>query len=554
MVFAGSVDDGKSTLIGRLLHDAGGVYDDQLRSAHNSDGLQLAFITDGLRAEREQGITIDVAYRYFSTVRRKFIIADTPGHVEFTRNMVTGSSLAQAAVILIDGTLNLPLPQTVRHAEIAKLLGIKHILFAINKMDLLEMRQEAFAGIQQKCAALAGSLAGCAITYLPISALHGDNVVSRGDRLAWFDGPTLLEYLETVEVASEQADAPFRFPVQMVIPAESGRVYVGRIASGLIAVGDEVMALPSRRRVRIAALPSYDGDLARASAPASIAIAFDADCAVQRGDMVVSVHAPPDVACHIRADVVWLSDEPLVAGRRFLLKHTTNEVCATVLVMESETRCVIETNHPIFCDTYDANRGTGSFIMIDLKTSQTLGAGMIREALPDPVQQGQVIWLTGLSSAGKSTLGRALYERLWTRGWCVELLDGDEIRRELWPDLGFSKHDRDENVRRLGYLAAMLARSGVNAIVAAISPYRAARDSARRQTGKFIEVYVNAPLETCEQRDLKGLYRKARAGEIHGVTGVDDPYEPPETPEVECHTGEETVAESLARILHALDL
>ena len=497
VVFAGSVDDGKSTLIGRLLHDSGGVYEDQLRGAHNRDGLQLAFVTDGLQAEREQGITIDVAYRYFSTSRRKFIIVDAPGHQEFTRNMVTRSSMAQAAVILIDPALNVPLLQTVRHAAIARLLGIKHIVFAINKMDLLDMRQDAFEEIRQKCR-------GLAVDFLPVSALLGDNVVRRSERLAWFQGPTLLEYLETVKVEAECESAPFRFPVAQAVrpvsvsPADTGlkacATYLGQIASGSVAVGDEVMVLPSRRRARVQALPAY-------------AITLDAGEGIGRGDMLVDPNQPPAAVRKIRADVVWLGDTPLTAGRRVIVKHTTQEVCAEVTRGELATNdigsVIIETQRPLFCDTYNVNRRTGGFIMIDPTTSQTLAAGMIRESFENAAP-GTVIWLTGLSSAGKTTLGHALHERLWARGLRVELLDGDEIRRELWPDLGFSKQDRDENVRRLGFLAAMLAASGVIVLVAAISPYREARQEARKRVGKFIEVYVNASLETCQQRDVKG--------------------------------------------------
>jgi bifunctional enzyme CysN/CysC len=450
----------------------------------------------------------------------------------------------------------------MRHARLAWLLGIRRIVFAINKMDLLDMRQEAFETIRRQCLQMAHALTGCQTDFLPLSALFGDNVVSASARLAWFRGPTLLEYLETIPIDPGPARAPFRYPIQAVIDG----AYAGQIASGSVAPGDEVMLLPGRDRARVVSLPAYGGDLARAGAPMSIAIRLDGKHNIGRGDMLVDPNDPPQTAWTIRATLVWFGYGSLTSGRRFLLKHTTQQIRAEVKEIHSPGQLAaglgpndigavtIETERPLFCDTYEVNRRTGSFIMIDSESSQTLGVGLIRGATETTTQnRGCAIWLTGLSSAGKTTLSRALCQRLSARGLRVEMLDGDEIRRELWPDLGFSKRDRDENIHRLGFLAGMLARNGVVAIVAAISPYRAARQEARRQVASFVEVYVNAPLETCQQRDVKGLYRKVRDGEIRGVTGVDDPYEAPEAPEVECRTDRETVAESLEKIMQYIE-
>jgi bifunctional enzyme CysN/CysC len=578
---AGSVDDGKSSLIGRLLYDSGGIYEDQMKAidhASRNGSLELAFVTDGLRAEREQGITIDVAYRYFSTKRRKFIIADTPGHEQYTRNMATGASTAQVALVLMDARKGV-LPQTVRHTFIAWLLGIKTVVVAVNKMDLVGLREEVFESIQRQFEPLQTHMTGVDFYFVPVVATDGDNVVQRSSRMDWFNGPAVLEYLETVPVAESANGRPFRMPVQHVIRAEDYRGYAGQIVSGSVAVGDELEVFPSRRKVRVARIPSFQGDLTEAFAPMSVSLCFDDHIDVSRGDVLAETARPPQPARSFRARVVWMSETPLVANRPYLLKHMSQIVCGEVtrihsrldLTNLSEEPAVslglndigivtLQTHRSLFCDPYQVNRRTGSFIFVDPTTNLTVGAGMIEEVQEDrasrartAVPDGVTVWLTGLSSAGKSTLSRAVYERLWARGHRVELLDGDEVRQHLSRGLGFSREDRNENIKRIGFVAEMLARHGVTAIVSAISPYREGRNEVRARITNFLEVYVNAPLRTCEERDVKGLYRKARSGEIPGFTGIDDPYEPPLSPEVECRTDLETIAESAEKIVDAVE-
>src|ERR1039457_2868475 len=580
---AGSVDDGKSTLIGRLLHDSNAVYEDQLESVRNASGIgfDLASITDGLKAEREQSITIDVAYRYFSTPRRRFIITDTPGHEQYTRNMATGASTADLAVILLDARKGV-VTQTRRHAYVLWLLGIRRMVVAINKMDLVGFKQEVFEAIQRDFRSLARVLNGCQIDFIPVSALDGDNVVRRSSRMPWFESLSLLEYLETLPTETQTGSPAFRFPVQYVIHSDDNfRAYAGQIVSGSVRPGDAIMALPSGRRAVFKSIPTFDGNLPNAFAPLSVSICLDRDLDISRGDMLVPPANPPTVTRTFRAALIWMSDTPLTVGRPYLVKHTTQQLYSEVTAVTSKLdlttleqrpagglslndigTVTLETYKPIFCDEYDRNRRTGSFILIDPMTNLTIAAGMIR-GVADQVdktvdrsnngQRGLTIWFTGLSSAGKTTVSRAVYERLWARGYQVELLDGDEVRRHLCKDLGFSRQDRDENIRRIAFVSELLTRNGVIVLVSAISPYRAARDEARQRIGSFVEVFVNAPLAVCEQRDTKGLYRKARAGEIAGFTGIDDPYEPPAAPEVRCDTGEETVAESVAKVIRYLD-
>ncbi len=578
----GSVDDGKSTLIGRLLHDTKTLYEDQLESVRKvsrADGIELAFITDGLRAEREQGITIDVAYRYFATERRRFILADGPGHEQYTRNMATGASTAQLALILVDARKGV-LPQTRRHAAIASLLGLRRVLLAVNKMDLVGFREEVYRASADAFGSVAKQL-GLTADCMPVCALAGDNVVDRSPRLAWYTGPPLLEYLETVTVDSNRS-APFRMPVQYVI-RDGGdfRSYAGQIASGSIRPGDEVLILPSRKTARVVAIPSRSSDFESAEASRSTSLILGDHVDVSRGDMLADPANAPVAARRIRAHVVWMSEKPLAVQSVYLVKHTTQTVCAEIVRLESifdietfEERSAeilklneigsveLETHRPVFCDPYGEIRATGSFILIDPATNATVAAGMVREAFESggraaaaPVmgRKGLTLWFTGLSSAGKSTLAETVYQRLWAMGIKVESLDGDVVRRNLCRDLGFTKQDRDENIRRIGFVADLLTRNGVVVLVSAISPYRAVRDEVRRTIGDFVEIYVNAPLEVCERRDVKGLYRKARAGQLTGFTGVDDPYEPPEHPEIECRTDRETIAESVDKVLRYVE-
>ena len=572
---AGSVDDGKSTLIGRLLHDTRGVYEDQLESVRkasrdtNAEGFDLALITDGLRAEREQAITIDVAYRYFQTPRRKFIIADTPGHEQYTRNMATGASTASLAVILLDARHGV-LPQSRRHAYIAALLGIRKLAVAVNKMDLVDFRRDVFERIRDEFGAVAAKLGIAEPFFVPVSARDGDNVARRGAHTPWYVGPSLLEYLETVEVETAGSAGPLRFPVQLAIrPHLDFRGYAGQVVSGRLRVGDRVLALPSGLETRVAALQGLE------LCP-TVCLADQID--ISRGDMLVDPAAPPSVGREFSATLIWMAAEPLRPESAYLLKHTTRQVCANVrsvrhvvdirtldpgpaaeLKLNDIAEVEIETHHPIFFDPYRKNRATGSFILIDMISNRTVAAGMILEQLvraPRPIAQphrGLTVWFTGLSASGKTTLCRAVHERLAARGCRLELLDGDTVRKHLSKGLGFSREDRNENIRRIGFVAGLLTRNGVIALAAAISPYRAVRDEVRAFIGDFVEVYVNAPLEVCESRDPKGLYRQARAGQLPAFTGIDDPYEPPLKPEVECRTDREPLEECIAKVLGAID-
>jgi bifunctional enzyme CysN/CysC len=583
---AGSVDDGKSTLIGRLLHDTRGVYEDQLESVRkasrdsNAEGFDLALITDGLRAEREQAITIDVAYRYFQTPRRKFIIADTPGHEQYTRNMATGASTASLAVILLDARHGV-LPQSRRHAYIAALLGIRKLAVAVNKMDLVDFRQDVFERIRDDFGAVAAKLGVEKPFFVPVSARDGDNVATRGARTPWYAGPSLLEYLEAVDVEPAGSAGPLRFPVQLAIrPHLDFRGYAGQIVSGRLRVGDPVLALPSGLETRVASLEGQE-------ACPTVCLADQID--ISRGDMLVDPSAPPAVGREFAATLIWMAAEPLRPESAYLLKHTTRQVCANVrsvrhvvdiqtldpgpaaeLRLNDIAEVEIETHHPIFFDPYRKNRATGSFILIDMISNRTVAGGMILGQLgrafdrvgwqaepPAPPKglphRGLTVWFTGLSASGKTTLCRAVYERLAARGCRLELLDGDTVRKHLSKGLGFSREDRNENIRRIGFVAGLLTRNGVIALAAAISPYRAVRDEVRDSIGDFVEVYVNAPLEVCESRDPKGLYRQARAGQLPAFTGIDDPYEPPLKPEVECRTDRESLEECIAKVLAAID-
>jgi len=588
---AGSVDDGKSTLIGRLLYDTRSVYEDQIESAHKASrhGLELAFLTDGLRAEREQGITIDVAYRFFSTARRRFILADTPGHEQYTRNMVTAASTADVAVVLVDARKGV-LPQTKRHACIAWLFGIQYLVVAVNKMDIVEYSREIFDRIRADFLTFSAKLVGCQVEFIPVSALEGENVVCRSRRMPWFEGCSLLEYLESAPTAEFAAQLcppghnsglpAFRLPVQYVIREGEFRGYAGRIASGSVRRGDELQIQPSGQTTRVSSISTYDGNLERASAPMSVALTLQDQLDIGRGSMLADPANPPLAAQRLTATLVWMSESPLDPQRPYLMKLATQHMCAAVtgvlsrldihtleevpaasLALNEIGIVELETHRPLFCDLYDRNHATGGFILIDPIDNQTMAAGMIR-SVADPrglrlqttggSRNGLTVWFTGLSSSGKTTLSGAIYERLWAMGYKLELLDGDVVRRNLSRELGFSREDRDENIRRIGFVAELLTRNGVIVLVSAISPYRAMRDEIRARIGNFVEVYVNAPLAVCEQRDVKGLYRRARGGKLSSLTGIDDPYEPPARPEVECQTDRENLAESTDKVLKAI--
>ena len=586
---AGSVDDGKSTLIGRLLYESDGVYVDQLDSvrkytAGKNRPIDLSLLTDGLKAEREQGITIDVAYRYFSTAKRKFIIADTPGHEQYTRNMVTGASTADLALLVLDARKGL-LDQTRRHAYIIWLLGIRRIVLAINKMDLVGFDERVFLEIQDAFARSTSFMHGLEKYYVPLSALLGDNVAQRSRNMHWYHGPSLLELLESMPDEEGFHFEDFRFPVQNVIRSNPDfRGYAGQIASGAVEPGQEVIAFPSGRQTAVEKIICYERELEIAVAPQSVLLTLKDYIDLGRGDMLVSPLKPPVASTRFVAELIWMSEQMLKKDAPYLLKHTTRVLCCRVThlfhkldvssfaVNEAEELSIndigkveMETHDPMLFDSYSMNRAMGNFIIIDPATNATAAAGMVLEKAAstswdqpgtgsnrsDPAA-GLIVWFTGLSGAGKTTLCNTVCAELLAKGLKVEVLDGDLVRKNLNSDLGFSRKDRNENIYRIGFVAQLLARHGIIVLVAAISPYRSVREELRKSTSNFMEVYVNAPLELCEQRDPKGLYKRARAGEITGFTGIDDPYEPPVMPEVECNTDRERVKASSRKVVSAI--
>lgn len=614
---AGSVDDGKSTLIGRLLYDTKSIFEDQLEaveeaSRRRGEGyVNLALLTDGLRAEREQNITIDVAYRYFATPRRKFIIADTPGHIQYTRNMVTGASTAELAIILIDAR-NGVLTQSKRHGFISSLLGIPHILVAVNKMDLVDWSEEVYEEIAAEYTAFAEKLGVDDLTFIPISALLGDNVVEKSENMPWYGGSTLLHHLEHVNVGAHRNPVDFRFPVQYVLrPDQDYRGYAGRVASGAIRPGEEIMVLPSKQRSRIRSVDSFEGPLEEAGAGDSVALTIEDELDISRGDMIVRPLNLPTVGTELDATLCWMSEEPMKPGTQYWVRQTTREVqgfiSRLVYRIDVDTlhrekgvdhfelndigRIHLATAQPLFFDRYQLNRETGSFILIDPHTNTTVAAGMIRGAVrteedipeevasadarersvsPDVVWEGwniplpqrearaghkaAVLWFTGLPASGKSTIARAVERRLFARGCQTMLLDGDQVRHGLNGDLGFTPEDREENIRRVGEVGALFFRAGHIVICTFVSPFKADRDRARSLVpeGRFVEVFVDTPLEECERRDPKGLYARARAGEIAHMTGISSPYEAPENPEIRVETVGREVDEMVDGIVEAL--
>jgi bifunctional enzyme CysN/CysC len=587
---AGSVDDGKSTLIGRLLYESNGIYDDQLSSVKKASAaknleLDLSLLTDGLRAEREQGITIDVAYRYFSTPRRKFIIADAPGHEQYTRNMATGASTAELAIILVDARKGV-LRQTRRHTLIAWLMGIRQMIVAVNKMDLINFDRSVFESIREQFREFSNSLEGVAFHFVPLSALQGYNVIRPSEKMPWYGGETLLAMLETLP-AAPAADGGFRFAVQSVVrPNQDFRGYAGRVGSGAIRPGQEVMALPSGQRTTVKEILLHTRQLAEAIPSQSVVLCTAEHIDLGRGDMLADADRAPTISSRIAAHLIWLSHNPLRRDTRYLVKHMTKVLCGkvsslrhkidvnTLGKLEADSlqfneigEVQLDLHNPIFCDPYAKNRSTGSFIVIDPFNNDTVAAGMILEAIPDKPaqasngsyvgsevsrQRGLTVWFTGLSGAGKTTICRSVATELLAHGLQVEVIDGDVIRNYLCKDLGFSKHDRDENIRRIAFVAQLLTRNGAIVLVSAISPYRAAREAARNAIGEFLEVYVDTPLSVCEVRDPKELYKKARAGKITGFTGIDDPYEPPLAPEIVCNTDQESTRESSSKVVGAV--
>jgi bifunctional enzyme CysN/CysC len=586
---AGSVDDGKSTLIGRLLYDAKGIFEDQLeairRTSEQRGGTEtdLALLTDGLRAEREQGITIDVAYRYFATPKRKFIIADTPGHTEYTRNMVTGASNAHVALILIDARKGV-IEQTRRHAFLSSMLGVPHMVVCINKMDLIDWDQERYERIKSDFMEFAARLNVHDITFIPISALRGDNVVQRSEHMWWYDGSPLLNHLESVYIGSDENFIDPRFPVQYVIRSQTPenpdfRGYAGTVASGVLRPGDDVLVMPTGTTSRIATIETADGEVAEAFPPMAVVITLEDDIAVSRGDILCRPNNRPTVSHDIEATVCWMDERSSLAeGRPYLLKHSTRTVRATAqtlhyrldvnglhrdeaaasLGLNEVGRLTFRCTEPLLVDDYTTNRSTGSFIIIDPITNATVGAGVIRviataHASPNVVRHeagrlsrlerfaalgtsGGTLLFTGLSGAGKSTLAAGVEEAFVRSGRPAFLLDGDNLRHGLNADLGFSDRDRTENVRRAGEVAAMFAEAGALALIALICPFAEDRQLIRtlhEQAGiAFAEIFVDTSIEECERRDSKGLYARARAGQLPGFTGIDSAYEVPQNPEL----------------------
>jgi bifunctional enzyme CysN/CysC len=601
----GSVDDGKSTLIGRLLYDAELILRDQLESLEREsrrfgttgDDIDLALLLDGLEDERQQGITIDVAYRFFATARRSFIVADTPGHEQYTRNMVTGASTAQLAVLLVDARKGV-LPQTRRHSLICSLLGIRHVVLAVNKLDLLGFDRAVFDRIAEEYRRLAAELGFASLTVIPISARYGDNVTEHSARTPWYKGPSLLDHLETIAIAENAGDQPFRFPVQWVNrPNPDFRGFSGIITAGSVKPGDPVLVMGSGRQSRIKEIATFDGPLDRASAGDAVTLTVTDEIDVSRGDLLVHPQARAEFADQFAAHVVWMKEERLVPGRSYWLKLGTRTVPATITALKHRIDvdsgahiaartlaaneigfCNVATSVPIAFDSYETSRDTGGFILIDRSTQETAAAGMIAFALrrasnihwQDSAvspqrraeiksQQGAVLWFTGLSGAGKSTIANWLEQKLLEIGCHTMLLDGDNVRHGLNRDLGFTDVDRVENIRRVGEVARLMGEAGLIVICAFISPFRADRQMAREIAAPhpFIEVFVDTPLEECIRRDPKGLYAKARAGGIPNFTGIDSPYEPPQNPEIRVATvGREPdlIADALIEDLRRLDI
>ena len=584
-ITCGSVDDGKSTLIGRLLYESKMLFEDQLAAVEadskkfGTQGAEIDFalLVDGLAAEREQGITIDVAYRFFSTDKRKFIVADTPGHEQYTRNMVTGASTADVAILMVDSRRGI-LTQTRRHSYLVKLLGIRHVLVAINKMDLVDYSEKTFNDIVDAYRDFAAQIGLDNPTFIPLSAFKGDNITDPSAAMPWYHGTTLMGYLETVEIDDERMQrAPFRLPVQWVNrPNLDFRGFAGTIAGGVIRPGDRIRVQPSGRESTVARIVAHGGDLEQAVSGQSITLTLADEIDISRGDVISTVEAPAETADQFETTLVWMHDEPLLPGRPYLLKIGTKTVTATITDIKYQVNvntlehmaaktlelnaigvCNLSLDRPIAFDAYQDNRDTGGFILIDRLSNNTVGAGLLHFALRrahnihlqhmdvDKAarasikhQRGCVLWFTGLSGAGKSAIANLVEQKLHAQGHHTYLLDGDNVRHGLNKDLGFTDADRVENIRRVAEVARLMVDAGLIVLTAFISPFRAERGMARSlvQEGEFVEVFVDTPLEVAEQRDVKGLYKKARRGELKNFTGIDSPYEAPEEPEVRLDT------------------
>jgi bifunctional enzyme CysN/CysC len=584
-ITCGSVDDGKSTLIGRLLYESKMLFEDQLAAVEadsrkwgtQGGDIDFALLVDGLAAEREQGITIDVAYRFFSTDRRKFIVADTPGHEQYTRNMITGASTADVAVILVDARKGV-LTQTRRHSYLVSLIGIRTVVLAINKMDLVDFSPDVFGRIDADYRAFAAQIGLTDITSIPLSGLRGDNIVEPSARTPWYHGPTLMAFLESCEIDETRLQSgPLRLPVQWVNrPDLDFRGFCGLIAGGTVRPGDRVRVQPSGRESRVARIVAYGGDWPQAVAGQSVTLTLEDEIDISRGDVISAADAPAEVADQFECTLVWMADEPMLPGRQYLLKLGTRTVTATItepkykvnvntlehlaaktLELNEIGVCNIALDRPVAFDAYRDNRDTGGFILIDRLSSHTVGAGMLHFALrrahnihlqaldiDKAARAGlmghkpAVLWFTGLSGAGKSTIANRVEKKLYALGHHSYLLDGDNVRHGLNKDLGFTDADRVENIRRVAEVARLMVDAGLIVLTAFISPFRSERALARGllDEGEFIEIHVDTPLDVAEARDVKGLYRKARRGELKNFTGIDSPYEPPLDPEIHLDT------------------
>jgi bifunctional enzyme CysN/CysC len=602
LITCGSVDDGKSTLIGRLLYDSKRLFDDQLAALESDSrrhgtqgaGIDYALLLDGLAAEREQGITIDVAYRYFDTDRRKYIVADCPGHEQYTRNMATGASTAQVAVVLVDARKGL-LTQTRRHSYIVSLLGIGQVVLAVNKMDLVGFDQGVFERIAGDYRALAAQLGIAQVQCIPLSALEGDNLSSRSPNTPWYAGPSLLEYLDTLQLDSTDAAGGLRLPVQYVNrPHQHFRGFAGTIAAGQVRPGDAVVVLPSARRSTVASVRDANGPVPVAGAGQAVTLTLDDEIDISRGDVIAAAGDPPEVSDQFAAHVLWMDDAPLLPGRPYWLQIGTRTVSASIseikhridvntqeamaakrLALNEVGVCNLSLDEPIAFEPYARNRTLGGFILIDRQTNATVGAGTLDFALRRAGnvhwqhldvdraararikgQTPRVLWFTGLSGAGKSTIANLVDKRLHALGYHTFILDGDNVRHGLNRDLGFTDADRVENIRRVVEVARLMTDAGLIVLVSFISPFRAERQMARERfaPGEFIEVFVDVPLAVAEARDVKGLYAKARAGQIPNFTGIDSPYEAPQAPELHLLAAQESTEQLVARVLAALGL
>jgi bifunctional enzyme CysN/CysC len=600
-ITCGSVDDGKSTLIGRLLYESKCIFDDQLKALETEskrygtqgEKIDFALLVDGLEAEREQGITIDVAYRFFSTDRRRYIVADTPGHEQYTRNMATGASTAQMAVLLIDSRKGI-LPQTRRHHRIVTMMGIRHIVLAVNKMDLMGFEQSVFDRIEADYREFAKDANLTTLQAIPLAAVSGDNVLKRSENTPWYKGPTLFDHMDTVTVTEVATRAAFRMPVQWVSrPNLNYRGFCGRIAEGSVKTGDAVRVLPSGKTTTVKSIDFFEDQLPEAEAGASITLTLNDEVDVSRGDLIVTTDHPPEVADQFQVKLLWLSEEPLVPGRSYWLKVHAKEVSATVMEIKhredintgshlaakvlnlNEIAVVtISTTHPVAFEPYTVNRTLGGFVFIDKLSCATVGAGMIEFALRRSTnihwqslevgkaqrallknQTPRCIWFTGLSGSGKSTVANQLEKRLHAEGRHTYMLDGDNVRHGLNRDLGFTDADRVENLRRVAEVAKLMVEAGLIVIVSFISPFRAERRAARDLFApeEFVEIHVNTPIAECEKRDVKGLYAKARKGELKNFTGIDSPYEAPENAEMVIDTSTKSPEECALEVWRLIE-